>query len=153
MKLLSHSWLNSCLFLIFVGKNNVINYKYFFNNFDKAVILSEKESGRIIDINEKALALFCKSTDDFVNLKRTDILPLKAIQNLNLQLKKSATNSNFASADSFIIHKKGDKIPINIETGLLKENGTELFLEVISEKKNEKIPKISQQLLTIFHFI
>ena len=119
----------------------MINYKYFFNNFDKAVILSEKESGRIIDINEKALALFCKSTDDFVNLKRTDILPLKAIQNLNLQLKKSATNSNFASADSFIIHKKGDKIPINIETGLLKENGTELFLEVISEKKNEKIPK------------
>jgi len=117
------------------GKNDVINYKYFFNNFDKAVILSEKESGRIIDINEKALGLFCKTEDDFAHLKRTDIFPLKTIQDLNLQLRKKV-NSDVVSTESFIIPSKGNKISINIETDLINENGSELLLEVISKKEN-----------------
>ena len=116
------------------------NYKYFFNKYDKAVILSEKESGRIIDINEKALGLFCKTEDDFANLKRTDIFPLKAIQDLNLQLRKKI-DSEVVSTESFIIPNKGNKIPISIETDLILENGSELLLEVISKKENGELIK------------
>ena len=118
----------------------MINYKYFFNKYDKAVILSEKESGRIIDINEKALGLFCKTEDDFANLKRTDIFPLKAIQDLNLQLRKKI-DSEVVSTESFIIPNKGNKIPISIETDLILENGSELLLEVISKKENGELIK------------
>lgn len=111
------------------------DYKYFFDKFDKAVVLSEAETGRIIDINNKALSLFCRSTDDFTNLKRTDIFPLKAIKDLTLQLK--CENAELASTDSFIIDKDGNKIQIHIDTGVVKENGTDLLVESISEKSEE----------------
>lgn len=109
----------------------MIDYKYFFNNFSKAIILSDYKTGRIVDINEEALSFFCRSTEDFNNLKRTDIFPLKAIKDLNLQLDKT-DNSNPASTDSFIINKEGNKIPVHIDTRVLKENGTVLLIETIS---------------------
>ena len=141
-------WLNSCflsLDLTIGSTEDVINYKYFFNNFDKAVILSDSETGRIIDLNEKALSLFCRSTEDFNNLKRTDIFPSNAIKDLNLQLEKSIS-SEPASTDSFIINKEGKKIPIHIDTSVVKENGSVVFVETISG--NNDVTKAESALTT-----
>ena len=49
------------------------HYKHFFLKYNKTVILSESQSGKILDVNEKVLSLFNKSIEDFTNLNRSDI--------------------------------------------------------------------------------
>jgi PAS domain S-box-containing protein len=105
-------------------------YKYFFEHFHLPIIISDFETDKIIGINKKVLTLMGKAEDDFYRLKRTDILPLKAIKGINNSVKETFS----ASTETFIIHKDGYKIPVIINASLIKENDNEILIEQLSRK-------------------
>jgi len=119
-------------------------YKHFFQKYNKAVILSESHSGKILEVNEKLLSLFNKSNEDFINLKRSDIFPQKAINEINKQLKN---NKDTASTDTFILNKEGVKVNVEINTTLLNEDNTEYLLDTVSVKEQKQTyPEITELL-------
>ncbi|MDO8550813.1 MAG: PAS domain S-box protein [Ignavibacteria bacterium] len=114
-------------------------YKHFFLKFSKAVILSESHSGKILDVNEKALSLFNKSNEDFNNLKRSDIFPQKAIKEINNQLKNS---KDTASTNTFILNKEGTKVDVEINSELIFEDNKEYLLDIISVEHKAMYPEL-----------
>jgi len=114
-------------------------YKHFFLKFNKAVILSESHSGKILDVNEQALSLFNKSNEDFNNLKRSDIFPQKAIKEINNQLKNS---KDTASTNTFILNKEGTKVDVEINSELIFEDNKEYLLDIISVKHKAMYPEL-----------
>ncbi len=109
-------------------------FKFFFEKYSDAVIVSESQKGKILEINEKVLNLFNKSKEDFTNLKRSDIFPQNAITNLNKQLKNSKNN---ALVKSFILNKEGVRINVEINSVLLEEENKNYFIDIISELENK----------------
>ncbi|OGU77824.1 MAG: hypothetical protein A2V93_00430 [Ignavibacteria bacterium RBG_16_34_14] len=118
------------------------HYKHFFLKYNKTVILSESQSGKILDVNEKVLSLFNKSIEDFTNLKRSDIFPQKAIKELNRQLKNS---KDPASTDTFIINKDGVKVNVEVNSEIISEDNKEYLLDTISVKElKQTYPEITE---------
>ncbi|RPI72808.1 MAG: hypothetical protein EHM47_07430, partial [Ignavibacteriales bacterium] len=62
------------------------NHNSFFVKYHKPAIISEADSGKIIEVNEQVLQLFNKSNEEFFNLKRSDIFPQKALKDLDKQI-------------------------------------------------------------------
>jgi len=113
-----------------------IDYRYFFLNYEKAVILSDLQSGKIIEVNENAVSLFGKTIEGFNNLKRTDILPLKTIKSLSNQLKAPAKT---ATEEAFIIGTDGNKINIIVNSTLIGEGDNKYLIDTLTIKeKTEK---------------
>ncbi len=111
-------------------------YKHFFLKYNNAVILSESQSEKILDVNEKALSLFNKSNEDFNNLKRSDIFPQKAIREINKQLKNS---KDTASINTFILTKEGTKVDVEINSELIFEDNKEYLVDTIFIKENKPV--------------
>jgi PAS domain S-box-containing protein len=120
-------------------------YKYFFDNFNSPVIISDFQSGKIFEINKETLLIFGKSGEDFSSLKRSDIFPFKAIKELNDSLKKN----NSAGVKTFIIHKDGYKIPVIIKASLISESENQTLIEEILQDKKMESPEDKISLTTI----
>jgi len=108
-------------------------YKYFFRNYHQPVIISDSDTGKIIEVNQQLLNLLNKSNEDFLNLKRTDIYPQKAIRELN---KKIRGNNNTPPVKTFIIDKEGNKINVEINSELVEEDDRKILVDFISLKND-----------------
>src|SRR3970040_769215 len=111
-------------------------YKHFFRTYHKPSILSDYESGKILEVNDQILSISDKTNEDFFNLKRSDIYPKKAIIELDKNLK---ANKNNASTETFILNKEGNKVEVEINSELIIEDDKKYLLDTICVKENKQV--------------
>lgn len=111
-------------------------YKHFFRTYHKPSILSDYESGKILEVNDQILSISDKTNEDFFNLKRSDIYPKKAIIELDKNLK---ANKNNASTETFILNKEGNKVEVEINSELIIEDDKKYLLDTLCVKENKQV--------------
>lgn len=124
-----------------------------FNTIPDAVIVFDRSTRRVLEVNEAALRLYGFTRDEFLRLKETDLVA--AAGQPEERLKECPANTRPRIGSTIHKTKEGRTFPVEISSGKFVINGQEAVCYIvrdITERKQveEALRKSEQQLSDFF---
>lgn len=139
----------------FAQKLNELKYSSLFSGAGDAIFIANNKTGFIVDANNKAEVLMGYTNSELVKMHQTQLHPPELLEEIGIQFKKFTTSEDFHSLETFILTKKGNRIPVEITAGSTFKIGDESFSAAyfrditIRRKISEELQKQNQQLKEI----
>jgi PAS domain S-box-containing protein len=121
-------------------------YRGFIEAASDAIFVIEYESGKIVDVNRKGLELLGRSAAEIIGLNLSQLHPSDETEKYVWLLKKSASYLTPPDIAYHILHKGGERIPVEISTSIMELAGRKIILGIFRDireriKMEEEIQK------------
>jgi len=133
-------------------QDNLQRYKKIIESSPDAIIITDAESGEIIEVNRGAEELLDMPRSEITGTKQWKLHPEKDIERYREIFKRTAKSKSsevsLSEGDLHVIDSNGNKIPIEINSTILELEGRKVvystFQNITERKKGEKALKESE---------
>ena len=107
----------------------------FLCNFPDAIIVFDKNKGRIIYANQAALHLFGYEREELIGKSILDIHPMEERKKIDSIIRKLKANLQGYYCDINCLNKCGEIFPVDIASQIFKYNGSNLAMGFIRDRR------------------
>lgn len=116
-----------------------LRYRHLFENMNDAVIVTDAETGLLIDINRQGEILLGWSRTEIISMHQSDIHPAGKCEEYRHMLQTHEDQGHLADYDGEVIRRDGTIVPVSISAAPVIINGKKLILGLfrdITERRN-----------------
>lgn len=104
-----------------------LRYAALFDGAEDAILIADKSSGNLVDVNDKACQLFGYSKMEMIGLHQTKLHPPEALAYVQAKFQEFAKNKQYHFVETDIITQKGLIKPVRISGGAPFRVGKYMF--------------------------
>lgn len=129
-------------------------YQQFFKQANEALIVADVRSGIILEVNDKASALFGRSAEDLIGSHFTSLHPRDEVAQHHANFARSSAQEKSFFNRVNIITNDGRRLPVQVSSSRHQCDGREIifsiFVDLTSEVRNQQALRHSEQRFAAF---
>ncbi len=102
---------------------NEMKYRLLMEKANDAIFLADAETGKLIDVNEKACEMTGRTRDELVGMHQSKLHPPEEAKKYKEIFRRHVQNGSAIHEDIYIIHKDGHLIPVSISASVFEIQG------------------------------
>ncbi len=102
-------------------------YRGLIESASDAIFVIDYENGKIIDVNRKGLELLGRTTDEIIGMHYSQLHPQDEADKYVWLFRKFASHLTLPDIAYHVLHKDGDRIPVEISTSIMDLEGRKII--------------------------